>query len=525
MSKANTTISVINKYLSRKSIDRITTYRDGKAYNKLRAELVDDNSMDLKSVPEKTITKKILGPYALAGIEKLTQVQRLIRDKCKDNYIRKHGSIAIEASCGSGKTLAALYLLYFFKCKTLIISTRNAVLDQWARTIKSLYPELTIQTNEGDTKIKGFTDDADIWILTPQYLNNKNRIESSETFNIHPGLIIYDEVHTMISQSSTSHNNEFLNVLKYPFIRCINREWNELPYMLALSATYPEDSQIIRRVFGCVYEATDASEMSITRIPIHICDSRDFIPIEFRRKCDQKYTPVGETETIIFYLNHIQFKRGPENINKILTSDAVEERNIPTFKSIQLSYRNQGIVMLSKIDLSVWAALYIHKFLRCDVLLVRTSDEDSFYLPKDKFQDFKFTESISYDEFKKANIGEATRDYRSYLNKTEIIVSTISRMKEGFSNEAITWGIVSQFPYSQATRVQIAGRIRRSSKDTELNAAQRYLYVASSKVPSTQFTGRKFNPYPEVTYSWKFENELFKKENIVYISNHAENSM
>ncbi len=518
MSSKTTVITVVNTYLRRKSEDRITVTIDGHTQNKLRAELVDRNDMANKKIPEGTITKHISNPFDKGGLKKLTQVQKSIRNMCKNDYIRKHGSLAIEASCGSGKTLAALYLLYFFKCKTLIISTRNAVLDQWARTISQLYPDLIVQTNEK----KIFNDEADIWILTPQYLNNKNRIESQAELNIHPGLIIYDEIHTMINETPGTHDLEFLNVLKYPFLRCINKEWPELPYMLALSATYPEKSRVIDRIFGCVYETRDTSDMAITRIPINICDMRDFVPIEARHKCDQKYEPVGEIGAIEFYMKNIQFKRDGVNVNHVESSDP---KFVPRFKSIEISRRNQGIVMLSKIDLSVWAALYIHKLLKCDVLLVRTSDEDSFYLPKDEFTDIEVKKSISMDEFKKMSVGYKTRDYRSYLDRTEVIVSTISRMKEGFSNEVITWGIVSQFPYSQATRVQIAGRIRRSSNDTELNKRDRFLYVSSSKVPSTQFTGGKYNPYPEVTYSWKFENELFEKENIHYMSNHFESTL
>ena len=292
--------------------------------------------------------------------------------------------------------------------------------------------------------------------------------------------------------------------------------------MLALSATYPETSKVIQRIFGCVYEAIDTTNMSITRIPIQICDIRDFQSYESRAKCDSKYNFIGETNVIEFYMNHIQFMRGINNVNSVVARDDKKDKLIPKFKSIQLSYRNQGIVMISKIDLSVWAALYIHKLLNCDVLLVRTANERSYYIPKDQFMDFEFNKSISLKEFEKAKIGEPVTDYRAYLDKTEVIVSTISRMKEGFSNEAITWGIVSQFPYSQASRVQIAGRIRRSSKDADINKAERYLYVGSSKVPSTQFTGTKYNPYPEVVYSWKFENSLFKKENIKYISQHIE---
>ena len=207
-------ISVVNTYLRRSSPDRISIIEGDKTKFKLRAELTTRTDLSEKGVLIKNVKKPLNNPYFLAKLEKLTEVQKFIRDSCKNNYIKQHGSIAIEASCGSGKTLAALYLLYYFKCKVLIISTRNAVLDQWGRTISQLYPQLVVQTNER----KIFNDDADIWIMTPQYMNNKNRVESKEELDIHPGLIIYDEIHTMISETKGDHDLEFLNVLKYPFI-------------------------------------------------------------------------------------------------------------------------------------------------------------------------------------------------------------------------------------------------------------------------------------------------------------------
>ena len=386
MSKANTVISVINTFLRRKSIDRIG--------NKLRAEVPTSMITSMKTIQEGTIKKRVPNPYDVGGLEKLTQVQRLTREFCKNDTFRKNGSVAIEASCGSGKTLAALYLMYHFKCKTLIISTRNAVIDQWARTIQHLFPELILQTNEK----RIFNDDADVWILTPQYMNMKNRVEDNTELNIHPGIIIYDEIHTMISETSTSHEAEFLNVLKYPFIRCINGDWNELPYMVGLSATYPERLKVINRIFGPVNEAIDTSAMSITRIPIHICDMRDFETSKTRQKCDLKYVPIGETSTIEYYIDHIQFIRDGIPVNKPISRDPLEDKHVPEFMNISLSPRNQGIVMVSKIDISVWAALFIHKRLRCSILLVRTADEDSYFIDGDKHQDFQFTKSISLSE-------------------------------------------------------------------------------------------------------------------------------
>ena len=492
MERGKTLAFVVSSYLRRKSIDKI----DGA----IRSHADPSVVTEFKTVAIHNMSvKSLANPFI--GMESLTEVQTLVRKLCKESYFEKLGSIAIKASCGSGKTLAGIYVIRHFCCKTLIISTRNAVIDQWYNQLLRLYPDLIIQTSEK----RKVDDTADIWILTPQFLNSKNRIESEE-FDIHPSLIIYDEIHTMLSESSASHESEFLNVLKYPFIRTYSKEWPELPYMLALSATYPEKMDNLNRVFGLpMYKLS-----SIRDTPIYIYDLRDETSAKKRGKCDKNYHPLDQYDCVEHFIMNITFYRDDQLLN-----------DGDKYDPIHLSKELKGLVMTYSIDSSVWAALYIHDVLNSNVLLVRTNDQKSYFFPSDQFQDYEYERDIKYEDLKRDKIGIPCK-YAEHIDEVEIVVSTIQRMKEGFSNESLVWGITSLFPYSQLTRVQIAGRIRRSSKNERINKAKRIMYVNSGAVPSTMYIGGKYNSNADVTYSWEFEKKLFHEENINYISLHTE---
>lgn len=503
MQQATTLAFVINRYLRRKNIDSIG--------GKLRATLDDKVLTTQKSVPINNLSNlELANPFRLRGMTRtgdLTQVERVMVQLCANETFQRRGSIALRASCGSGKTLTGIYLIHKLKCKTLIISTRNAVKEQWYQQLHALYPDLKIQTSE-----KRVTSDADIWILTPQYLNRNNRIEDS-SFDIEPSLIIYDEVHTMLSDGPTGEN-EFLNVLKYPFIRAYTKDFDELPYMLALSATYPEDCTKINRVFGPIITTVSA----ITDIPIYVYDLRD--SYKKRGKLDITYRPMEAKECIDFFLHNIKFSREVAPVKTRAPTECIVDFDARVKQTIDISKELKGIVMTMLIDDSAWAAIHIHHTLKCNVLLVRTQDEKSIWLPADKYQESTYNTDFQLSDFHTKGIGEPCDAY-TYINDSEVIVSTVGRMKEGFSCENLVWGIVPSFPYSQLTRVQIAGRIRRTSKNENINKAKRLLLVCSRKVPTSEFSGGRRNPNPKIEYSWEFENKLFEEENICYISHHT----
>lgn len=445
-----------------------------------------------------------------------TIIKRSLEDvQMLDGEFPRRGSVAVNASCGSGKTFAGIYCIYKFQCKTLIISTRNAVIDQWVRTIEQMYPGIKIWSSEKKgRKSKIPLPDYDIWITTPQYLNAKGRIVDKD-FNLKPSLIIYDEIHTMLSETSKKgeHDKEFLNVLKFPFIRCLNKDWDELPYMLGLSATYPKNNKLIERIFGVPKHI----ECSITKIGIEVWDTRDYI--QKRGKCDMNYSPYSQQEALVYFLMHIPFMRDG---TRIKVQPKTLKPKIPPmeFDPIEITPKFKGLVVTKNINESVWAALFVHKILHANVLLIRTNDVASYYFSMEKTVMDRVSQDVTYDDLSKFEWGTPCK-YTEHIEEAEVIVSTTSRLKEGFSVRNLTWGICCQFMYSVPSRVQLLGRIRRSSEDEELNKRRRIFYVNSGIVPSDLYIGKRKRSNPEPTYDWEFERELFERENIRYISPHV----
>lgn len=193
----------------------------------------------------------IQNPFEILGIEKLTEIQELVMQKYK--LFKYYGTMAFSASCGSGKTLAALYLIHKFGLKTLIISAKTSVNDQWEVNIKKVYPELQVWTN----KLKNKNLPApDIYICTPQFLSR-----DIDLFPIDVNFIIYDEVHSLIGEY-------FSKVLDFPFVQLRSGKRNNIPYMLALSGTYPKNDPKLTKIFGTIYK----TKSSITDIPVNIYD-------------------------------------------------------------------------------------------------------------------------------------------------------------------------------------------------------------------------------------------------------------
>lgn len=443
-------------------------------------------------------------------------IKRSLEDvQMLDGEFPRRGSVAVNASCGSGKTFAGIYCIYKFQCKTLIISTRNAVIDQWVRTIEQMYPGIKIWSSEKKgRKSKIPLPDYDIWITTPQYLNAKGRIVDKD-FNLKPSLIIYDEIHTMLSETSKKgeHDKEFLNVLKFPFIRCLNKDWDELPYMLGLSATYPKNNKLIERIFGVPKHI----ECSITKIGIEVWDTRDYI--QKRGRCDMNYSPYSQQEALVYFLMHIPFMRDG---TRIKVQPKTLKSKIPPmeFDPIEITPKFKGLVVTKNINESVWAALFVHKILHANVLLIRTNDVASYYFSMEEPVMDRVSQDVTYDDLSKFEWGTPCK-YTEHIEEAEVIVSTTSRLKEGFSVRNLTWGICCQFMYSVPSRVQLLGRIRRSSEDEELNKRRRIFYVNSGIVPSDLYIGKRKRSNPEPTYDWEFERELFERENIRYISPHV----
>lgn len=448
-------------------------------------------SLTSKNCPINNISSVLFDPFELLDLTEKTEVQ--IRAEKNFNKLNRFGSYCYNCSCGSGKTLVGMYYMFRLQCKTLIISSRNAINDQWKRIIEKIYPNLVIQCREGKyvnrNKYRG-SKPTDIWIVTPQYLASK-----VDEFDFNPSLIIYDELHSLLS-------DKFVKVLMFPFLKVMKKELDELPYMIGLSATIPNEStssyNIIKKVFGTPIR----TDSSVTKIPVNLWDYYDHYkedkgnPEVMRGSFDTRYNVPSDSSLLKKLCNMV-------DDNKEID---------PTSTSFK------GIIMCHTINASVYAALYVHKRWKCNVLLMRTVNESNIYIRGDEYQDFDFDVDIELKTLLDNHIGELLKgdSYFNVLEETSIIIGTEQRLKEGFNVENITWGICMKFVWSKIARVQMLGRIRRASKDEELNRKPRFLYVCSGRRPSNISAPRRYGP-PRFSYDIELEKITFQMENYVRI--------
>lgn len=460
-----------------------------------------------KEIATNNLTVPIDNPFELLGFENKTPIQDKVIQQ--SNWMKYYGNYAYCCSCGAGKTLAGIYLIHRFQCRTLIISSRNAVNDQWFSLLVNLYPDIIIQTKNGwyykQKKLtkreitalseKGY--EPDIMVFSPQYLT-----KYVNEYKLTASLIIYDEVHSLLS-------NEFIKVLLLPLYKVIDGSIPELPYLVALSATYPTESTIqgkesikrLNKLFGSVFKMNS----EVRNIPVKVWDYRDHYTRTIKRTgevltgkdalgtFDSSYMPLSDCETVDYYCKKIQ--------------DEGTIRICPEYK---------GIIMTYSIDSSIYAALKAHQMFNCSVVIIRTAEESCFFLEKDKWLDFEFDDTVKLDVFTKGLVGEKVDNYKDVVDQCSIITGTIQRLKEGFSVQNIVWGICTKFVFSTIARIQILGRIRRNSKDEQLNNHERIFYVCSGSIPTTlgipNYKGKH-----KVTYDISGENDLFRVENYIRI--------
>lgn len=481
--------------------------------SKLPTEQAKAKLIQLKQRPKTippTLNNPIEDPFQLLSFDVKTPVQEMVVKH--SNWMPYYGNYAYCCSCGAGKTLAGIYLLYKFQCKSLIISSKNAVNDQWFSLIFNLYPQLIIKTKDGwfsdnhkltareKRSLKEHNISPDIFVFSPQYLAKK-----VDKYKLKANLIIYDEVHSLLS-------DEFIKVLLLPLYKVINNEIPELPLMLALSATYPSESTVegkasidrLNKLFGSVFKMNS----DITRIPVHVWDYRDHYTKldkktgemltgeEALGTFDSKYIPLDDYQAIEYFCDKIA-----------MNNDRTK---------IEITSRYKGLVMTYRIDSSVYAALLVHRVFNCNIVLMRSADDCCYLLEKDVNLDYEFDDEITLKKFEQDKVAQKIPDYRIVVDRCEIIVGTLQRLKEGFSVQNITWGICTKFVYSTISRIQLLGRIRRNSKDEELNNHYRIFYVVSGTIPNTigipNYKGKH-----KITYNLSNENTLFRIENYIRI--------
>ena len=458
--------------------------------------------IDVSTIPDKEINKNYIlnmelekSPFEILGLIPNKVQQELLKSDFK-----KAGSYLFNISCGGGKTLVSVELIHRLKLKTLIISARSAVNDQWLNTIKKVYPTLNVMTRlDASTSKKSISNlqDIDIFIITPQYLS-----KYIETYNTEASqnvlkeynfdFIIYDEIHSLLSE-------KYSNVLALPIILKSLKILKRFPYMLGLTASLPspksEEYKLLNELFGKPITLTS----EITRIPVDFIDWRDSISPAVRRKFDSNYKPLTNQQALIKSLEYM-FRH-----------------------NIKPSINYKLIVISHSIDDSIYAAIATCLQFELPVVVVRAVNETDYIIYPDKIPDEYMSildnESQSDEDKVEYTLAMAKElefmeecKYSDVLNKVGVIVGTDARLKEGFNCENICLGICTQFIYSEVSRVQILGRIRRSSKDEKLNNHTRLFIVNSGVVPSNLKRPNRVGPI-KIEYDFEREKELFNNEN------------
>lgn len=420
------------------------------------------------------------------------------------------GAFALSCSCGSGKTLAGIYALHKLGKQTLIISYRSAINTQWKHTIEKIYKNenVVVKTKEGYYKNgvkdgKLTDDDVDIFIYTPQYL-----LHNPAEFPVNIGLIIYDEIHSILS-------DEYSCAIKMPLYNCIKKLTPELPYMIGLSATFPSKSddayKIIRKIFGDpVY-----SKSAIVNIPVYVCDNRDLIKSKLSK----------DTIYDNYYRAHVvqpaDFIRDVLNHKNKMYNKYIE----PTIVKYNSSYC--GFVIMEQINESIfaWIQFYLQYGKRC--VLIREESE-GYYLLKGTIPEsiIKMETTINFQYIKKHEKFSEFCERIESLEGNDILFGTYSRLKEGISVQTAVWGICAKYIWSVQSRIQILGRIRRLSDNKELNEFPRYFLVNSGVIPNNLYIHRKRKYIPlKVLYDCEDEKERYKNENYIVITSEEYNKM
>ena len=411
---------------------------------------------------------------------------------------KKYGSLCFKSSCGGGKTLAGIRLIYEFKVRTVIICSRNAVNDQWKNTLRRLYTNQILRVKLQTPK------NADVMICTPQFLIRqidaldeaiKNKTEIPEFFkSFQFDFWIFDELHSLLS-------DEFQRVIELPFKLCNIGLTDHLPYMLGLTASLPSPKTQKYQFLVSYFGFPISVDSEITTKPVYFLDFRDLIPESSRRKYDINYQPLSSDEAIVKAL------------------DLFNQHDIKPSVEYKL------IVMTHEINQSVFAAIETCIQFQLPTLLIRDiSSTDYFIEPKQiPAAYYSYTELADEDrpeftlnELKESGFAQECK-YQSMLEQTAIIVGTVSRLKEGFNCENIVYGICTLFEWSDTTRIQILGRIRRNSNNEDLNNHLRLFIVNSSRIPSNVKNPNRRGPLA-LLYDLDRETKLFEKENYVRIS-------
>ena len=472
-------------------------------------------------------TIELENPFEMLHMDSLTDIQRMVQKYAK--VFKYYCTFAFSASCGAGKTLAGIYLMHYFGVKTLIVSSRSAINDQWEAILRSIYPSLRIKTIHSKK-----VEDPDVYIYSPQYL-----VQDLNKFPVDVNFVIYDEIHSIVS-------DKFGECVKEPQRQIKDKKRQTMPYMLALSGTYPKESTIISKIFGDHVR----TESDITKIPVNVYDYHAFALTKIVKDTRESFSEnaVKKRSKKLLRLYELT-KKLPLPITdlSLLSNDkliAIDEMykplddyefidiimpQLPNF-NITPSVEFRGFIITNTIDSSVYAAASIANQYKCNVILMRSVDEPSYIITPNDYEfnedsRAELTQEYLPENYERINLTKINLTELLNEKQVAVICGCYHRLKEGISIENSVWGICTKFIYSTIARTQILGRIRRTSKNEAITNHVRTFIVNSSSVNTNEHkllsAARKSHTKMdrsklEPLYDFAYEADVFARENYIY---------
>ena len=472
-------------------------------------------------------TIELANPFEVLNMDKLTHIQEMVQKYAK--LFKYYCTFAFSASCGAGKTLAGIYLMHRFGVKTLIVSSRSAINDQWECILRSIYPELKIKTIHAKK-----VENPDVYIYSPQYL-----VQDLEKFPTDVNFIIYDEIHSIVS-------DKFGECVKEPQRQIKAKKRPTMPYMLALSGTFPKESTIISRIFG----EHVRTESDITKIPVNVYDYHGIALTNIIKEVREMFGENGVkkrskkqkhlhdcTKELTLPVHDLTKLTNEQLIALDEEYEPLDDYEFIDYILPQLNKYNivpckefRGFIITNTIDSSVYAAVAISNKYNCNVILMRSVDEPSYIISPTEYEFDEtsratLTQDYLAEHYERINLSKvALMDVLNDRN-ISVICGCYHRLKEGISIENAVWGICTKFIYSTIARTQILGRIRRTSKNEAIASHVRTFIVNSSWINTNEHkllsAARKAHCKMDRSklaplYDFLYEAEVFERENYVY---------
>lgn len=398
--------------------------------------------------------------------------QQTLQKKLDNKLFERFQYVSISAPCAAGKTLMGLQMIHHLKLKTLIISARTAIKEQWLKEISEIWPEMKVllQCAKNSKKV---IEEPDIWIMSPQFLRTHLNEETFKNLQeVH--FVIFDEIHSMCG-GAFSKCFEIFRLFKHPI------------YMCGLSATFPkndsEDGILLTRTFGIPIQLS--SEAIVSR-KVFVYDFREKEPN--RGNLDQNwrgFTIKKVIEKVCQGLPGIPRLETFEGCHKFLCVSEEVKDSIKCCQMISQYFNSLGISR--------------------KVVVVRESSKGCFLVDCSKVPRKEFDEEWIVKNCQRIRM----RD----IDDSDAcgVFGCNARLKEGINIKTLVFGISTNFDYSISFRIQILGRIRRTDEDIK-----RFFVVNPGRAPndSKYWNGRLLRHPTKITYPFEYEAEEFAKNGV-----------